>query len=46
MGMENLLTDPVRSSEVTRRYMEIHKQLQRDAAKRSAREVLRLIAGK
>jgi lipid-A-disaccharide synthase len=46
MGMENLLTDPVRSSEVTRRYMEIHKQLQRDAAKRSAREVLRLIAGR
>jgi hypothetical protein len=45
MGMENLLTDPVRSSEVTRRYMEIHKQLQRDAARRSAQAVLKLIAG-
>jgi lipid-A-disaccharide synthase len=46
LGMENLLTDPARSDRVVRRYMEIHKQLQRDAAKRSAREVLRLIAGK
>ena len=45
LGMENLLTDPARSSEVTRRYMEIHKQLQRDAARRSAQAVLKLIAG-
>ena len=46
LGMENLLTDPVRSGHVVRRYTGIHKQLQRDAAKRSAREVLRLIAGR
>jgi lipid-A-disaccharide synthase len=45
LGMENLLTDPARSSGITRRYMEIHKQLQRDAAKRSAQAVLKLIAG-
>ena len=45
LGMENLLTDPPRVALITRRYHEIHKQLQRDAAKRSAREVLRLIAG-
>ena len=46
LGMENLLTDPPRVALITRRYHEIHKQLQRDAARRSAYAVMKLIAGK
>lgn len=44
--LENLMTDEMRLQEISRRYTEIHKELQRDAAKRSAFAVLKLIAEK
>ena len=43
LGLSNLLTDPVRKDEISRRYREIHQQLQQDAANRSASAVLSLL---
>jgi lipid-A-disaccharide synthase len=45
-ALEALLEDPASRQKIALRYHEIHKQLQRDAARRSANAVIEMIAGK